>query len=653
MLRGKTKIFGRRGEKMEIYKKSKCKQQITKRKGLVINTILACLTSHTAYALELDSGEWESSLNTSITIGTSVRAQDPDSKLYSRADGIRAGLGSGGLGATNTDSSNVNYSKGDPWSTLMKATIDYSIRKDDVGLFTRVRAWHDFTLEGDGVNQGNGGSGYSQNKPLSDTGFAHLSKFSGVTLLDAYVYNTFDIGELPLQVRIGNQVINWGESLFVQGINQINPIDLTSLRRPGTEIRDAFLPIKSISTNLGLGGGSSLEAFYQFEWNPANLDSCGTYWAPVEFQITTTKGKACSQYITTLPGLSNPDGLANGLSVPMGSGIDGPDSNQFGVALRTPVESLNGELGFYFVKYSSRIPFISGRSGSNIRALGPQVNAALNPSNFINPIPAQVAGAAPLGLQLIPGTGLWEYPGDLELFGLSYTANLGGWSVGAEASYIPNLPVQINANDLLNALLVGVGPLGATSQAASAAGANTKVEGYDRLNKFQLQLNGIKILPRILGSAQTVFVGEVGYQRVNIGNSYTGNRYGRHFVFGTAPHLLYGGTALGNTHPEGSKNDGFVTENSWGYRLRVRGEYPSVFGSSFTMYPTLSLRHDVKGYSADFQFLENRLALGLSARFNLNKRHNFEIGYVYYADEADYDAFRDRDFVTLAVSTSF
>ena len=72
----------------------------------------------------------ESSLNTSITIGTSVRAQDPDSKLYSRADGIRAGLGSGGLGATNTDSSNVNYSKGDPWSTLMKATIDYSIRKD-------------------------------------------------------------------------------------------------------------------------------------------------------------------------------------------------------------------------------------------------------------------------------------------------------------------------------------------------------------------------------------------------------------------------------------------------------------------------------------------------------------------------------------------
>ena len=59
-----------------------------------------------------------------------------------------------------------------------------------------------------------------------------------------------------------------------------------------------------------------------------------------------------------------------------------------------------------------------------------------------------------------------------------------------------------------------------------------------------------------------------------------------------------------------------------------------MFGSSFTMYPTLSVRHDVKGYSADFQFLEDRLAIGLSTRFNLNKRHNFEFGYVYYADSA-------------------
>jgi len=603
-------------------------------------------------ALELDTGEWSSSINANITVGTSIRAQDPDNELYSAADGARAGLGNSGVGATNTDSANVNYSKGDAWSTLLRATIDYSISRDEFGLFTRVRAWHDFALKGSGVNQGNGANDYSQNSSLSDAGFAHLSKFSGVALLDAYVYNTFDVNDLPLQVRVGNQVINWGESLFVQGINQINPIDLTSLRRPGTEIRDAFLPVRALSANLGLGGGSSLEAFYQFQWSPANLDSCGTYWSPVEFQITTKPGMACSQYITTLPvpGVSNPAGVAAGLTVPMGQGIDGEDSNQYGIAFRTPVEQLDGELGFYMMKYSSRIPYISGRSGTNLRALN---NPTLNPDNLLNPITSQVVGAAALGLPpLTPGTGLWEYPSGVKLYGLSYTTNISGWSLGAEASYIPNLPVQINANDLLAGLLQGVGPMGAAATAASAA-VGTKVEGYDRLKKFQLQLNGIKILPRILGSAQTVFIGEVGYQNVNVGDSFTGNRYGRHFVFGTGTHLLYGGTPGDNTHPDGVRNDGYVTENSWGYRLRIRGEYPSIFGSSFTMFPTLSLRHDVKGYSADFQFLEDRLALGLSARFNLNKVHNIDLGYVYYADTADYDAFRDRDYYTVVLSTSF
>ncbi|OUV03964.1 MAG: hypothetical protein CBC42_00810 [Betaproteobacteria bacterium TMED82] len=604
-------------------------------------------------AVEFESGDWSGSLETNVSLGSSWRAQEADNKLYSAPDGARAGLSRIGIGETNTDSGNVNYGKGDAWSTLLKATIDYSLRRDDVGLFARVRAWHDYALESNGVRAGNGGSGYSLGNPLSDHGFAHLSKFSGAALLDAYVYNTFDIGEFPMQVRLGNQVINWGESLFVQGINQINPIDLTSLRRPGTEIRDAFLPIKALSMNLGLGEGKSVEAFYQFEWSPANLDSCGTYWSPVEFQITTTPGQACSQAITTLPGFSNAVGIAAGANLPMGPGLDGPDSDQYGVALRLPVDKLDGELGLYAMKFSSRIPYISGRSGSNIRGLGGAIGAALNPNNFLNPIPAQVAGAAAFGLNLTPGTGLWEYPGGTELYGLSFTTNVAGWSIGSEVSYIPNLPVQINANDLLAAILTGVGPMGATAVASNSAGAGDGVAGYDRINRLQIQINGIKVLPRILGSSQSVFVGEIGYQRVNIGDSFTGNRYGRHFVFGYGQHALYGGTSLTTTHPEGSKNDGYVTENSWGYRLRVRGEYPGVWGSPLTLYPTLSLRHDVSGFSADSQFLQDRIAVGLNARFNLNKVHNFEVGYVYYADSADYDAFRDRDYVSVVLSSSF
>lgn len=620
---------------------------------VILLAISFCAISSNSLALELDPNNgWSGSLDTTLSFGASYRAQEPDNSLYSAASGARAGLSKIGFGSTNTDSGNVNYSKGDAFANLLKATIDYSLRKDDMGLFTRIRAWTDFALEGDGVNQGNGGSNYAQGQPLSDNGFAHLSKFSGATILDAYVYNTFDVSGYPMQLRLGNQVINWGESLFVQGINQINPIDLNALRKPGVEVRDAFLPVKSLSMNLGLGGGKSLEAFYQFEWSPANIDSCGTYWSPVEFQITTSAGQPCSSTISTLPGLNNPVSLANGLSVPMSEGKDGPDSDQFGVALRLPVEKLDGELGFYFMKYSSRIPYISGRSGSNIRALGGAIGAALNPTNLLNPIAATVAGAAGAGITLTPGTGFWEYPGGTELFGVSYTTNVSGWSIGSEVSFIPNQPVQRNANDLLSGLLLGVGPAGADAvRAISAAG--TEVPGYDRVHKLQIQLNGIKVLPRMLGSSQTVFVGELGYQKVNIGDSYTGNRYGRHFIFGYGQHLLYGNTSLGNAHPEGAKNEGYVTENSWGYRLRIRGEYPSIFGSSATFFPTLSIRHDVSGTSADSQFLEDRMSIGLNGRFNFDRRHNIEIGYVYHADSSDYDALRDRDFTSIVFSTSF
>lgn len=82
-------------------------------------------------------------------------------------------------------------------------------------------------------------------------------------------------------------------------------------------------------------------------------------------------------------------------------------------------------------------------------------------------------------------------------------------------------------------------------------------------------------------------------------------------------------------------------------------EYPGFAGTSATLYPQLSLAHDVSGYSVDGQFIEGRQTVGLSARINLNKVHNFEIGWVHYTDSAKYDPFRDRDHYSIVFSTSF
>ncbi|MBK8890778.1 MAG: DUF1302 family protein [Dechloromonas sp.] len=84
-----------------------------------------------------------------------------------------------------------------------------------------------------------------------------MSRYTGVKIMDAYVFGTFDLGERPMQVKIGNQVVNWGESVFLQGINVTSPVDLPALRRgAGTEIKEFLIPVGMVFANLGLPGGA-------------------------------------------------------------------------------------------------------------------------------------------------------------------------------------------------------------------------------------------------------------------------------------------------------------------------------------------------------------------------------------------------------------
>lgn len=43
-------------------------------------------------------------------------------------------MGPGGTGATYTDSGNLNWDKGDRFSTPVKAVVDFSIRQADMGI---------------------------------------------------------------------------------------------------------------------------------------------------------------------------------------------------------------------------------------------------------------------------------------------------------------------------------------------------------------------------------------------------------------------------------------------------------------------------------------------------------------------------------------
>ncbi|MFT8046915.1 DUF1302 domain-containing protein, partial [Salmonella enterica subsp. enterica serovar Enteritidis] len=75
-------------------------------------------------------------------------------------------------------------------------------------------------------------------KDISDSNRKEAAQSSGAQILDAFVYHNYSVGDLPGTVRLGKQVVSWGESTFIgNSINSINPLDAAAFRRPGAEIK--------------------------------------------------------------------------------------------------------------------------------------------------------------------------------------------------------------------------------------------------------------------------------------------------------------------------------------------------------------------------------------------------------------------------------
>lgn len=727
------------------------KHQSTGQRRFVLNVtaaavMAACATSAMAWDYTTDGG-WALNVSTTVSASAAWRVEERDKSLIHSDNAIAAGLappvaGSynsaaantnaralGYLGGTRTDSSNLNYDKGDRYQTLFKFITDLEFKKGDTGGLFRVKGWYDQSLNNENVPFGHQNNAFAGaigsasattalkpgGAPLNDENFSPLNRFDGLYLLDAYVYTGFDVGSSPMQVRVGRQAVNWGESVFIQGVNQLAPLDVSALRRAGTEIKEALLPVWAITANVGLGNGMSLDAYYQFKWEPSNIDACGTYWAPAESSVntrTTNYGPAGNQrgcnMSTALTGSS--PAYYNGFSALAPFGVTKPttyinepfaepkDSGQWGLSFRFPVAAIDTEFGIYAMNIHSRIPYASAHSTTtaNLNAMAPTVlglGAAAAIPAALRPTVATLtlAGLAPLG-------GGWTYPENIKIFGISAATNIMSISVGAELSYQKDVPVQVNGSDLIKsavgygtARLLQVagglaGPAGAATVAAGTylianngpltqrfidAGDGKFVRGYDLFNKTQFQINGVGTLPAMLGATNGLMIGEAAFQWNNIPEAGLGKnpRYGKGFIFGVGQTNAFGSTSNangldiaslgcgqaalgGNANPDGCGPDGYVTDFAWGYRLRASLDYPGFMDTGWIMTPSIFWAHDVDGLSMDSQLVKGKKTVSLGLKFNLNKTHDVQFNYTTYAN-SKYDIFRDKDNASVSYSYTF
>ena len=293
--------------------------------------------------------------DTTISVGGLFRLGDPDPQYY----GITSKFGSGIAGlqrSVNNDDGNLNYRSGMA-SFLVKASHDLLLKyKDDAGVFVRGYYFNDF------VNT-NGSRGHA---PLSDEAKRIVGE--NAELLDAYVYFKPTLGTMPASLRIGRQVLSWGESTFIpNGINSINPIDVGKLRTPGSELKEALRPVNMVSASLTLTETLSLEAFYLLDWERTRIDPPGSYFSNNDYAA-----KGGTKVMLGFGAIADGGTLGG---VPRGRDKEPGSSGQYGLNLRLLAHGLKDtEFGLFFMNYHSRLPAISARLVVDQSAVGRQVH---------------------------------------------------------------------------------------------------------------------------------------------------------------------------------------------------------------------------------------------------------------------------------------
>ena len=319
------------------------------------------------------------------------------------AAGIRAGDRDEEFLASdvNADDGSQNFDQWDMINNRFSAIADIDLNyKDTYGVFVRPRGFYDFVYTGSNSNASPGTNnnyvGGAIDNPddfAEETEDAHGRK---AEILDAFAYAGFEVGGGRfLDIRAGRQVIQWGESLYLQGgiASAMAYLDVTAANAPGTEVKEILMPSGSASVQMDLTETLAAGAFYQWEWEKHRLNESGSYFSDDDFL-----DDAGNAYLYDHP--------LYGVIPIMYRGEDQKpdDQGQFGAKLMYRAGWLaETEFGLYFINYHEKLPTFNTDVGNGIYYL--------------------------------------SYGEDVKLYGISFSSLIGSANISGEFSYRQDFPV--------------------------------------------------------------------------------------------------------------------------------------------------------------------------------------------------------------------
>jgi len=609
--------------------------------------VLAGATS--AHAIQWQTGDKHTTaLDVTLTYGAQWRLSDPDDDL---------------LADQNLDDANRNFNKGLA-SNGIRAIADFEWRyKADngssFGLFARGNAWYDdkiYNAENDNdapvtVNSWKlwGGTMDEYNEFHPD-----VEDRSGkdAELLDAFLFAEIaPSSDHPATLRVGRQVINWGESAFIQnGLSAvINPADVSKAVLPGTEVKEILRPLGAVSGSVALNENISLSGYVQYEWEETISPPYGTFLSPVPDPLSGDGGEKfllpVGAVAAQMPIPQDPTQMSLPfIPVDRTGNLDASDSGQWGVSLSWFVPELaDTEFGFYAGNYHRKrltVEFTNYKGEQDIDWTADCIGNAGPAAGSCIPL-SFFAGA------FDTGSYNFDFMEDIEYYGFSWNSLIGLTETAFSGEVIYHSDVPTQTASLLNGLVpvvVSGAPIPGNPNIGQPYSANI----FTRQDMIVTQVTfNQNFTPSWADSANLI---------VEIGHVYIRSLDDLE----KEPVAIHDGLWLGNTKADSS---------SWGYRAKFGATWYDGLGkmvsalSGTDLIWTVDFNQDVEGVSPVIGtgFTEGAMAFSTALEGIWQNTWSVKLGYTNFfgdgyntlGEELDDHVLGDRDFVSLAVKYRF